>query len=119
MKTKNNQEDSKKWLAHCWAVSLAQQCHDRDKQSENSSNGSNDGTIKQSTFSAVLTDKTALIYHRLSFIGYLKTIFALFKAAFCHKKRKGYIKVVGCVVEEINLFDSTSGSGGESFKDII
>ena len=48
----------KKWLAHCWSAALAQQCHDRDKQTENATDGSYDGAIKQSTLSAVLADKT-------------------------------------------------------------
>ena len=106
MDKKNHHLTQKRWLAHCWSAGLAQQCHDRDHQSDNTDNGTYDRTIKQSTLSAVLTDKTALIYNRLTLIGYLKTIFALFKATFCHKKRKGCIKFVGCVIEEISLSDT-------------
>lgn len=114
MNKKNNKLRQKEWIAHCWAVSLAQQCHDRNKQTKNSSNGSYDGAIKQETISSVLADKTALFYYRLSFIGYLETIFALFKATFCHKKRKGHAKFLGCFIEEINLEDTSSLTISES-----
>ena len=105
-----NEKDYKKFLAHCWSASLAQQCHERDKQTENATDGSYDGAIKQSTLSAVLSDKTALLAEKLSFIGYLKTISVLFKIAFLHKKRKGFVKVIRCVVEEKSFLNTARGN---------
>lgn len=119
MNKKNNDLTQKEWVAHCWGVELAQQCHNRDNQSNNANNSPYDGTIKQGTLSAVLANKTALIYNRLTFIGYMITIFALFKAAFCHKKRKGYIKFVGCAIEEVNLSDTSSLHFGKHIQNNV
>ena len=119
MSKKNNKLNQKEWIAHCWSVELTQQCHNRDNQSNNANNGPYDGTIKQGTLSAVLANKTALIYNRLTFIGYLITIFTLFKAAFCHKKRKGCIKFVGCVIEEVNLSDAPTLHFGKHIQNKV
>lgn len=119
MKQKKHDFMQKRWIAHCWAASLAQQCHNRDNQSDNTNSGTDDRTIKQSTLSTVLADKTALVYNRLTFIGYLKTIFALFKAAFCHKKRKGSVKFVGCVIEEFILRDTPASSLDKHHQNIV
>ena len=32
MNKKNNDLTQKEWIAHCWSVELAQQCHNRDNQ---------------------------------------------------------------------------------------
>lgn len=106
MGNKNQSNELKRWQAQCLAASLAQQCRQRDEQSQHAGNGGYDGTIKQRTLSAVLADKTALLNESLSLVGYLKTIFALFKIAFCRKKRQGFRNVVWCIVEEDSLLDT-------------
>lgn len=87
------------WIAHCWVSGLAAQCKNREKQSDNSADGGNDGAIELDALTAVLASKTALIDERLSFVGYLKIVFALFKITFCNKKPKGFRKVFKCFIE--------------------
>lgn len=119
MDKKNKNLMQKKWIAYCWSAALAQQCHDRDNQSNNANNSPYDGTIKQHTLSEVLSNKTALIHNRLTFIGYFVTIFELFKATFCHKKRKGCDKSIWCIIEDVNLNDAPSFNFGKHIEDNI
>lgn len=107
MSRKDEQQKLKKHAAHCWAVNLAIECHNRDNQTDNSGDGSYDGKIKQGTLSAVFADKTALIDERLTLIGYLEIMVILFKATFCNKKGKGVRKIFRGIIEEIPLGDES------------
>lgn len=113
MHKKKFDNQTKKWFAHCWAASLVQQCNDRDSQAQCSGDSGDNGAIKQYTLASVFADKTALIDERLSFIGYLKIMFILFKITLFGKKRKGCIKIVRCVVQEDSLFNSSTRDIGK------
>lgn len=100
MKTKNTALHEKKaadrqWAARCVAVALLNECYYRENQSGHSADNPRDYSdmLKSAPthLSAVLSDKAALIEYRPAFPGYCKAIFALLKAALCHKKPKRFI----------------------------
>lgn len=65
MEKKDRQNELKRWKTHFMAASLAQQCHQRDRETGDGASGGYDGTIKQSTLSAVLFGKAAVVMQRL------------------------------------------------------
>ena len=64
--------------AYLLTVYLANECHQRDQESQKAANGGYNGTIKQNTLAEVLAEKATLVQKRLSPIGYLVTIARLF-----------------------------------------
>jgi len=93
-------KDKKAFDAQLLATQLANECYQRDNKSKNTTNRGYDGTIRQNTITAVLADKTAIVYERLTCIGYFKIVFMLFKIAFLHKKLNGTTPVFKGVVTE-------------------
>ncbi|MBQ8565771.1 MAG: hypothetical protein IJ442_08095 [Bacteroidaceae bacterium] len=83
----------KQWLASCWIVSLAQQCHNRDNQTKDTGNSSNDSTIKQSTLAAILADSAVLIEKPLTIRGCFSLFFSLLKLAIKAKKKYHHYRI--------------------------
>lgn len=92
--------DKKAFDARLLATQLANECYQRDNKSKGTTNRCYDGTIRQDTLTAVLADKTAIVYERLTCIGYFKLVFMLFKITFLHKKLNGTAPVFKGVVSE-------------------
>lgn len=93
MDKKNYATEKNSWLAHCWALSLAEQCYDREKQTQNARHSSYNGTIKQSTLSAVLADSAALIEKPLTIRGCFSLFFSLLKLAIKAKKKYHHYRI--------------------------
>lgn len=97
MKKNEQQQKEKRYAAYALAAYLANECHQRDKQSEKTADRSYDGTIKQHTLASVLAEEAAIVQHRLTPVGYLKTVALLFKIAFFRKKAYGACPVLRSV----------------------
>ena len=89
MRRKKDQQKEKEYAGYVLSVYLANECYQRDNQSEQAANSNYDGTIKQSTLASVLAEKAAITQHGLTTIGYLKIVIQLFKVAFLRKKFNG------------------------------
>lgn len=89
MKQKKDPQKEKEYAGYVLSVYLANECYQRDNQSEQATDRSYDGTIRQGTLASVLADKAAITQHRLTAIGYLKIVVQLFKIAFLRKKVNG------------------------------
>ena len=103
MSKKEEKKRKIEWERHCFAVSLVanlnKDCNDRDHQTNHTHNGCDNNTIKLDTLTAVLSDKTTVIYKSLTLKGYLVVIARLFKETFLHKKADGITKAFWGVVE--------------------
>lgn len=92
--------NKKTFHARLLATQLANECYQRDNKAENTANGGYDGTIRQETLSAALADKAAVMYQRLSLVGYLKLLTMLLKIALTNKIRHGKTPVFWGIVAE-------------------
>lgn len=97
MTEKFKKEIRHEYWANANAMGLIAKCHDKDHQSPNAASGGADRTIKQDTLFKVLADETACTVFSLTPIGYLKTIWTLFKIAFVEKKFKSGIPLLGVI----------------------
>ena len=87
--TRENMSREISFDAYLLTVYLANECHLRDQERQQTANGSYDGTIKQSTLAEILTEKAACMEKRLSPVGCLVIIARLFYVAFLRKKTDG------------------------------
>lgn len=103
MSKKEEEKRKIEWKRHCFAVSLVanlkKYCDNIDRQTNHAHNGCDNNTIKLDTLTAVLSDKTTVIYKSLTLKGYLVVIARLFKEAFLHKKADGITKSFWGIVE--------------------
>ena len=103
MSKKEEKKRKIEWERHCFAVSLVanlkKDCNDRDHQTNHTHNGCDNNTIKLDTLTAVLSDKTTVIYKSLTLKGYLVVIARLFKGDLPSQKADGVTKAFWGVVE--------------------
>lgn len=103
MSKKEEEKRKIEWKRHCFAVSLVanlkKYCDNIDRQTNHAHNGCDNNTIKLDTLTAVLSNKTTVIYKSLTLKGYLVVIARLFKEAFLHKKADGITKSFWGIVE--------------------
>lgn len=92
--------DKKAFDARLLATQLANECHKRDCKGKDAAHRRYNGTIRQDTLTAVLAGKTAIVYERLTCIGYLKIVLMLFKVSFLHKKGDGAVPILKGIVSE-------------------
>ncbi len=93
MRQKKDPQKEKEYAGYVLSVYLANECYQRDNQSEQATDSRYDGTIRQSTLASVLADKASVMQHRLTAIGYFKIVVQLFKVAFFRKKVNGSVPV--------------------------
>lgn len=89
MKRKKDTLKEKEYAGYVLSVYLANECYQREQETQQTANSSYNGTIRQATLASVLADKAAVTQHRLTAIGYLIIIFNLFQVAFLRKKING------------------------------
>lgn len=82
------------FYAHLLSTTLATECHDRDDEAQHACDGSDEGTIKLDALHRVLASKSTVMKKRLTFVGYLKTVFILLKIALLHKMSHGKPPVI-------------------------
>jgi hypothetical protein len=90
---------------------LGQECDDKGYKTKKSSE---DRAVELDFLFEILLGSTTVFDNQLTLMGYLKTVFGLFYITFIHKKPKGSIREVFCVVRDTAIPDSVNEK--ESFK---
>ncbi len=89
----------KEWIIHCMSVLLFQQCKDAYRDANSREQACKYASEEHDALTYVLSNKSAIFFEELTLIGYLITIFRLFKVAFLTKKRHAGSKVLWGFVE--------------------